>query len=624
MLKTQVVWERAKISKRLADLATPHSSNRSRRSKQDDDKILAGQRESLEEQRAIAKSFKISQFIAEKLSRLLGPSMSRRKKHVNDPASNQQDLGLLFGILPTDIASDDRADVEPAVEKSGHDLDNIELLPATTRKARDDLVSRLLAAPKVASAVRQASEQIQRLRKLYVVDSNEDFQHRNARSLSPVVNDILLPEQASRNFPSSDYDMRAANSSSITTNSDTGILSPVMEQPSQLLVGRNGQLIDKALLISKIEQGCEDFWNTYVAHQSSATIRAWAASISKMGPRDFIPAEGFTRPDHIRTPAVESGSSNYLGASDDIADSTAFDPDDGSSSGSCKPIARRPQHPEGPSTHQLLYGVSSRLQDLSQRPGHDFGRGPRLENPVRVSLDKRAAQDMRSIQKPAPALPALLGGYFSGSDSQDDLDSDQPSLDDDVSDSEADADPISRNARARGPAAKRRKVDAPSVDKPQRKNRRGQRERQAIWEKKFKDKANHVQKMQTEKAATSSRRIYGEAGGPHNRQRQNGGRISTSEMGAHSVRGQSGFDRSSVALGSQRRPNRKERRLATRTQGAEPGSGANTSTLGSFKQSGGGERGTGSTAKEHPSWIAARKQKEVKQNAQPMGKKVVF
>ncbi|KAI0138911.1 Bud-site selection protein [Hypoxylon sp. NC0597] len=57
-------------------------------------------------------------------------------------------------------------------------------------------------------------------------------------------------------------------------------------------------------------------------------------------------------------------------------------------------------------------------------------------------------------------LPTLMGGYISGSESE-----------------------------------------ASDIDVgPPRKNRRGQRARQAIWEKKYKDKAKHVQKQQQEKA----------------------------------------------------------------------------------------------------------------------------
>jgi len=44
------------------------------------------------------------------------------------------------------------------------------------------------------------------------------------------------------------------------------------------------------------------------------------------------------------------------------------------------------------------------------------------------------------------------------------------------------------------------------IDKPERKNRRGQRARQAIWEKKFGSRAKHVQQQNKLERSTSNSR----------------------------------------------------------------------------------------------------------------------
>ncbi|KAF1970031.1 Bud-site selection protein [Bimuria novae-zelandiae CBS 107.79] len=122
--------------------------------------------------------------------------------------------------------------------------------------------------------------------------------------------------------------------------------------------------------------------------------------------------------------------------------------------------------------------------------------------------------------------------------------------------------------------------DASDVDAEvgQRKNRRGQRARQKIWEQKFKDKAKHVLKQERDHGWDAKRGAVGERGG----------------------RGGRGGRRGMVGRGPDK-------------------SGANEIPLGPPKKTKRDDAGA-----LHPSWQAAKAAKEKKMDIKPMGKKVVF
>ena len=136
-------------------------------------------------------------------------------------------------------------------------------------------------------------------------------------------------------------------------------------------------------------------------------------------------------------------------------------------------------------------------------------------------------------------LPSLMGGYISGSESASDLD-----------------------------------------EAPVRKNRRGQRARQATWEKKYGDKAKHIVEPKGWDAGWDMKR--GAVGGGDGKPWKRGIRNPLAERGR--------------------------------------GSGANDMRLGPPKK----ERVRDDVGTLHPSWEAARKAKEAKMSAPFEGKKITF
>ncbi|KAJ4349378.1 uncharacterized protein N0V89_007993 [Didymosphaeria variabile] len=117
--------------------------------------------------------------------------------------------------------------------------------------------------------------------------------------------------------------------------------------------------------------------------------------------------------------------------------------------------------------------------------------------------------------------------------------------------------------------------EASDIEVAPRKNRRGQKARQKIWEQKYKDKAKHVIKQERDQGWDAKRGAVGERGG------------------------------------------RNGRGAPVRGRGPEV-SGANEQPLGVKKPK---RDDAGSL---HPSWQAAKAAKEKKMDMKPMGKKVVF
>lgn len=117
--------------------------------------------------------------------------------------------------------------------------------------------------------------------------------------------------------------------------------------------------------------------------------------------------------------------------------------------------------------------------------------------------------------------------------------------------------------------------EASDIEVAPRKNRRGQKARQKIWEQKYKDKAKHIVKQERDRGWDAKRGAVGERGGRNGR----GGLL--------------------------------------RGRGPEK-SGANEQPLGPKKPK------RDDAGALHPSWQAAKAAKEKKLDVKPMGKKVVF
>ncbi|KAL8823085.1 MAG: hypothetical protein Q9191_006189 [Dirinaria sp. TL-2023a] len=180
-----------------------------------------------------------------------------------------------------------------------------------------------------------------------------------------------------------------------------------------------------------------------------------------------------------------------------------------------------------------------------------------------VSKPAKTPSLPKAPTKQTTFLPSLIGGYWSGSDSAPE-DEETPAL------------------------------------KP-RKNRRGQQERRAIWEKKFGSRAKHIQQQQQQQQT---------------RERQPQDR----NAGWDARRGASSDARGKMGQGG-----RGARRGMGRDSGAKRGtvsSGANSDPLGGERKGGAWKEGP-----LHPSWEAKKRAKEKAGSGNAVafqGKKVVF
>ena len=176
-------------------------------------------------------------------------------------------------------------------------------------------------------------------------------------------------------------------------------------------------------------------------------------------------------------------------------------------------------------------------------------------------LDSRASQKSTTKSRPKSTtfLPSLtLGGYYSGSESG------SSAFDDE---------------------------DQSAAAITARKNRRGQRARRQLWEKKFGQKANHLRNQTRDQGWDARKGALGENGGRGRGGRREGGR---GRGGGRD--GRVGGSRGSKTTGAN------SELLKTRAGGAEA------------KKDG----------PLHPSWEAAKKRKEAKVGAAFEGKKIVF
>ena len=206
-------------------------------------------------------------------------------------------------------------------------------------------------------------------------------------------------------------------------------------------------------------------------------------------------------------------------------------------------------------------------------------------------------------------LPSLLtSGYYSG-------DSDASSLDHDLDDRGND-----RNDHSR---------------QPQRKNRMGQQARRALWEKKFKDRANHLHNNGGVPGDSSG--ITSRGGKTKNTTDTNNNSKKTRDQGwdakreaksDHDDRGKGRAQRREGGRRGQGATGANEENIGGRRKGSAGGSAQKAK--GQKKSDERSKASSSEVTPLHPSWEAAKRAKEARLRVQqsngkpPMGRKVVF
>ncbi|CAK7564245.1 MAG: hypothetical protein SEPTF4163_002132 [Sporothrix epigloea] len=182
-------------------------------------------------------------------------------------------------------------------------------------------------------------------------------------------------------------------------------------------------------------------------------------------------------------------------------------------------------------------------------------------------------------------LPSLMGGYVSDGDDGSD-------------------DGVRRATIADDEAAAERMLGGP------RKNRRGQRARQAIWEKKYKLLAKHV--LEAEKT-----------GKPNDKKGKKDSKDKTGKSG--------GWDAKRGAVDASDAPRWMRRKMGLTGRVGPMGGGSSAKSAQASKIAGGSNGKTNNpnanaqvSGTLHPSWEAARKAKDKAQTAAFEGKKIVF
>ncbi|KAL1999956.1 hypothetical protein VTN02DRAFT_3741 [Thermoascus thermophilus] len=254
------------------------------------------------------------------------------------------------------------------------------------------------------------------------------------------------------------------------------------------------------------------------------------------------------------------GSENANDSDEDSIDYSKFDSRLAPSSGESDE-GSDPEEEEEDKASNTKPSRYDRARDLSLSPTPSASSS---DSPPPTSLKgtKKSAASASASKAPTKSttfLPSLMmGGYWSGSESEpEDLD---------------------------------------SVDPPRRKNRMGQKARRALWEKKYGDKANHIQKE---------------------KQKQKQSRDSGWDM----RRGATDADGGGDARG------RKRGAGAGKPQSGQQGAGPNSnkkSATDRNKAHHQQKKAQMDNKPLHPSWEAARRQKEQKAQASFQGKKIVF
>lgn len=217
----------------------------------------------------------------------------------------------------------------------------------------------------------------------------------------------------------------------------------------------------------------------------------------------------------------------------------------------------RPQQEEKARFEEPGHGSPNSTNNLRYSPSKDLSISPEAENssspPSPPPLTLKASGRSSSKPKSTTFLPSLTaGGYWSGSDST--------------------------------------ASDLDAEDTKPRKNRRGQQERRAIWEKKYGRNANHV-KMQSQ-----------------NQNRDEGWDPRRGARSSDDTRGKRGRGRGR---------GRVYRELRAGQGGSSGATGANNDPV-LAKKVKAVERPL------HPSWAAAKKRKDENRSVAFAGKKVVF
>ncbi|CAK7238146.1 hypothetical protein SEUCBS140593_010372 [Sporothrix eucalyptigena] len=221
-------------------------------------------------------------------------------------------------------------------------------------------------------------------------------------------------------------------------------------------------------------------------------------------------------------------------------------------------------------------------------PGESDEEAEEEEEEEEDESDSSSDEDLRPQKRAATSstsggnhfLPTLMGGYISDGDDGDDDDRRAKIADDE--------------------AAAERMLGGP------RKNRRGQRARQAIWEKKYKLLAKHVLEGEKKEKTDGKKDKSGKAG----KQRE------------------SGWDAKRGAVDANDAPRWMRRKMGLTGRVGPAGGGASgKGTLAAAKAPGRKEN-TNANAQVsgtlHPSWEAARMAKDKAQTAAFEGKKIVF
>ncbi|KZT60328.1 Bud-site selection protein [Calocera cornea HHB12733] len=160
--------------------------------------------------------------------------------------------------------------------------------------------------------------------------------------------------------------------------------------------------------------------------------------------------------------------------------------------------------------------------------------------------------------------------------------------------------------------------EAEDVDGPERKNRRGQRARKAIWEKKYGKNANHIKKQREEAVATGLPPTRGDFGSGRGRGRGRGAERGGRGTGRGGYKpGPSGFDPRDARKGMRPRGATLDRGWGGRVGHAGASTRPAPAEPPSFPA-------PSQDKPMHPSWQAKKSEKNTGQAVAAQGKKIVF
>lgn len=574
VMTVQLGWERAKINKRLRALNIYSTGS-------------TLQLEALDEEVEIARTFDVARYAAERLIRLIRPSEKKGSKVINPDGVEAAKIHCWPDVTFADIIG---------IKRGAESRE--ETMQAAERKLHHDLGSRLSAGGNVKVVLDRIHDNIK--------DRARHYQLKVAQVRKIDPGNFELPQ------PTTSPDWQKYRSGDVSNSSASKKPKMAGETPSYMDFGAHN-------IESKLDTEIRVPRDSRDEYGDVRVSGFWEQSSESETPGDGLALSDFQTVRHFGGAADDGGT----GSDSDRTSASVQSSTDDDLTGSLE--RKLP-------TSRLLEAVSLRLERVKHRRSRIISS---TDSDEKVSEDTDDDSEPRSSSiesMPSPqaqaGLPALMGGYFSGSDSSyismssgasegDDTDSSDSNLK--VSQSKT---RISKSKLATKKLGKDSRQQAPAAP---RKNRRGQRERQAIWEKKFRENANHLKNRDETAAATASGRVFGEtgtgtsAGRMNKRQRQQ-----QQQQGQRPDRRRSDEPSQAQEFQEAAGPNRKQRRLALRTGGAMASTGANAGPLGSESSAAGRSAGVMGKGEDHPSWAAARRQREMKESVKPMGKKVVF